>query len=133
MRTLLVITRQPMFASAVEAALDPARFRVICKEDAVMAGALLTRGAVDGAILDLDVQDALAIRSIEEMRALAPDTPLLVFATTGFQAWQEQAYLLGVTHVLEKPVRSRLLQNLLDRALEDRLEPLATVPSSPPP
>jgi signal transduction histidine kinase/DNA-binding NarL/FixJ family response regulator len=133
MRTLLVITRQPMFASAIEAALDPARYRVICKEDPVMAGALLTRGAMDGAILDLDVQDALAIRSIEEMRALAPDTPLLVFATTGYQAWEEQAYLLGVTHVLEKPVRARLLLNLLDRALDEGAEPLATVsPVAPP-
>ena len=131
MRTLLVITRQPMFASAVEAALDPARFRVICKEDAVTAGALLTRGAIDGAILDLDVHDALAIRGIEEIRALAPDTPLIVFATAGYQSWEEQAYLLGVTHVLEKPVRARLLQNLLDRALEDRTEALVPVVAPP--
>jgi signal transduction histidine kinase/DNA-binding NarL/FixJ family response regulator len=120
MRTLLVITRQPMFAAAVEAALDPAHYRVIAKEDAVTSGALLTRGAVDGVILDLDAHDAIAIRGIEEIRALAPGTPLLVFAAVGYQSWEEQAYLLGVTHVLEKPVRARLLQNLLDRALDDR-------------
>src|SRR4051794_37570958 len=120
MRTLLVITRQPMFAAAVEAALDSAHYRVIAKEDAVTAGALLTRGAMDGVILDLDAHDAIAIRGIEEIRALAPGTPLLVFAAVGYQSWEEQAYLLGVTHVLEKPVRARLLQNLLDRALDDR-------------
>lgn len=133
MRTLLVITRQPMFASAVEAALDPGRHRIIAKEDAVNAGALLTRRAVDGVLLDLDVHDAIAIRSIEEVRALAPTLPLLVYASGPYQAWEEQAYLLGVTHVLEKPVRARLLQNLLDRTLDDRFEPLAiAAPSAPP-
>lgn len=120
MRTLLVITRQPMFATAVESALDPARYRIIAKEDAVNAGALLTRGAMDAVVLDLDVHDALAIRAIEEIRALAPDSALLVCATSGYQSWEEQAYLLGVTHVLEKPVRGRLLQNLLERALDER-------------
>ena len=133
MRTLLVITRQPMFASAIESALDPSRYRVIPKEDAVSAGALLTRRAMDAVILDLEVHDALAIRSIEDVRALAPDTPMLVFASTGFQSWEEQAYLLGVEHVLEKPVRARLLQNLLDRSFRENLDPPPAALVLPPP
>jgi signal transduction histidine kinase len=133
MRTLLVITRQPAFAKAIEAALDAARYRIIAKEDAVSAGALLTRGAMDGIVLDVDSHEALAIRSIEEVRALAPNTMVLVFAGAGYQSWEEQAYLLGVSHVLEKPVRARLLHNLLDRALEDRSDQLPVLAQPPTP
>jgi signal transduction histidine kinase/DNA-binding NarL/FixJ family response regulator len=122
MRTLLVITRQPAFAAAIETALDAARFRVITREDAAGAAALLTRGAIDGVILEVEFQDAFAIRSIEEIRALAPICGLLVYAGAGYQAWEEQAYLLGVAHILEKPVRGKLLVNLLERTVDLRTE-----------
>jgi signal transduction histidine kinase/DNA-binding NarL/FixJ family response regulator len=124
MRTLLVITRQQPFVTAIESVLDATRYRVIGKEDAMSAGALFARGAVDGAVLDVDDADVMAIRMIEEVRALAPATPLFVYAGPGSHTWAEEAYLLGVTHVLEKPVRGRLLHNLLDRTFDDRGEPL---------
>jgi signal transduction histidine kinase/DNA-binding NarL/FixJ family response regulator len=135
MRTLLVITRHQPFATAIEAVLDSAAYRVIGKEDAVSAGALLARGAVDIIVLDLEQAGALAIRAIEELRALSPSTPLLVFARAGDRAWEEEAYLLGVAHVLDKPVRGRLLHNLLDRTLlETRDHPPALLaPAAPPP
>jgi signal transduction histidine kinase/DNA-binding NarL/FixJ family response regulator len=130
MRTLLVITRQPAFGAAIETALDAGRYRVICKEDATGGGALLARGAIDAVVLDIEVADVLAIRSIEEVRAFALRCPLIVYASTGRRNWEEDAYLLGVTHVLDKPVRGKLLGNLIERALsESALDfPLAVAP-----
>lgn len=135
MRTLLVITRHQPFATAIEAVLDSSAYRVIGKEDAVSAGALLARGAVDIIVLDLEQAGALAIRAIEELRGLSPATPLLVYAGMGDRAWEEEAYLLGVAHVLDKPVRGKLLHNLLDRTLlETRDHPPALLtPAMPPP
>ncbi len=120
MRTLLVITRQPAFANAIEASLDGGQNRVICKEDVVSAGALITRGAVDVVILDLEASDTLAIRAIEAVRALAPACPLIAYTEKTQRAWEEEAYLLGVQNILEKPVRKRLLSNLLDRAMTEK-------------
>ena len=120
MRTLLVITRQQPFAAAIEAVLDTSTYRVIGKEDAVSAGALLSRGAVDCIVLDLEHVGAMAIRSIEEVRALAPGVPLLVYAGAGERSWEEEAYLIGVAHVLDKPVRGKLLHNLLDRTMHQQ-------------
>ena len=117
MHTLLVITHQSSLAAGIESALDAATYRVITKEDAVSAGSLLGRGAVDAIILDVEHSSTTAMRAIEEVRALDPDCPLIVFAGSGPRSWEEQAYLLGVAHVLEKPVRGRLLVNLLGRAL----------------
>jgi signal transduction histidine kinase/DNA-binding NarL/FixJ family response regulator len=128
MHTVLVITPQSSFASAIEAALDPGAYRVIAKEDSVSAGSLLGRGAVDAIILDVEHANGSAIRSIEEVRSLDPDCPLIVFAGYGPRNWEEEAYLLGTAHVLEKPVRARLLVNLLGRAFSGNRQPPVVAP-----
>jgi signal transduction histidine kinase/ActR/RegA family two-component response regulator len=117
MHTLLVITHQTTLAAGIESALDSGTYRVITKEDAIAAGSLLGRSAVDAIILDVEHASGTATNAIEEVRALDPDCPLIVFAGHGPRPWEEEAYLLGVAHVLEKPVRGRLLINLLGRAL----------------
>lgn len=132
MHTLLVLTSHPTFADAIESSVDRALYRVIRKEDAVSAGALLARGAIDAVILDVEHINGLASRAIEEVRALGPECPLLVFAGPGSRAWEEDAYLLGAAHVLEKPVRARLLSNLLNRALEEKAGQ-GMLPAAPPP
>ncbi len=117
MHTLLVITAQAPFAASIEAAMDRGAYRVITKEDATSAASLLGRNAVDAIILDLENSNAVATRSIVEIRSLDPDCPLIVYGGIGAGSWEEEAYLLGSAHVLEKPVRSRLLQYLLGRCL----------------
>ena len=115
MRTLLVITKQPSLAAAVAAVLDPAKFQLITKEAVGEAEFLLSRGGIDAAILDLELTDARAVRVIGEMKAFAPACPILVYAGDKQWEWEEDAYLLGVAHVLAKPVRGKLLNTLLDR------------------
>lgn len=119
MRTLLVVTKQPTLAHAIQAVLDPAKFQFITKEAVNEAELLLTRGAIDATILDLELTDTRAIRIIEELKNFAPNAPIVVYA--GEKAWEfeEDAYLLGVAHVLNKPVRGKLLINLLDRMFPD--------------
>jgi hypothetical protein len=36
-----------------------------------------------------------------------PDCPIIVFAGERQTEWEEEAYLRGVSHVLNKPVRAR--------------------------
>ena len=117
MQTLLVITAQASFAASIEAAINPGAFRVIAKDDPAAAASLLGRGAVDAIILDLENSDGVATRGIAEIRSLDPDCPLIAFCGPGPGPWEEEAYLLGAAHVLEKPVRARLLQYLLGRTL----------------
>ena len=141
MHTLLVITRQAPFAAVIEASLDPGAYRVIAKEDVTSAASLLGRGAVDAIILDLENTNGVATRAIVEIRAFDPDSPLIVFAGQGPRGWEEEAYLLGTAHVLEKPVRPRLLVYLLGQALAGTpasgetpaagVQPLPAVQASP--
>jgi signal transduction histidine kinase/DNA-binding NarL/FixJ family response regulator len=117
MRTLLILTRQPALAAAIQAVLDPAQYQVVTKEDAWEAESLLSRGAIDATVLDLELTDVRAIRVIEEVKRAAPNCPLIVYAGAKQWEWEEDAYMLGVSHVLTKPVRAKLLNTLLERTL----------------
>ncbi|MGA3171729.1 MAG: ATP-binding protein [Chthoniobacteraceae bacterium] len=121
MRTLLILSKLRAFPASVEAALDLAKYQLIVKEDLRAAESLLTRGAIDGILLDLELTDVNAIRMIEQVRKAAPEAPLIVVAADKHWAWEEDAYLLGVAHVIAKPIRAKLLNNLLDRVFEDAL------------
>ncbi len=119
MRTLLVLSRHGLLSQAIESVLDSTRYQVITKEDVWEAESLLSRGAIDAAILDIELTNANAIRAITEIREAAPRCPLLVYTSAKQSEWEEDAYTLGVAHVLAKPVRAKLLNTLLDRALNE--------------
>jgi signal transduction histidine kinase/DNA-binding NarL/FixJ family response regulator len=130
MRTLLVITKQTSLASAVQTVLDPIKFQLITKEVVGEAEFLLSRGAIDATILDVELTDTRAIRIIEELRGYAPGCPVLIYAGEKQWEWEEDAYLLGVEHVLTKPVRGKLLNTLLDRLFPQNEPTKALVPQA---
>ena len=119
MRTLLVLTKQPTLATAVQTVLDPIQFQLITKEAVNEAEFLLVRGAIDAIILDAELTDVRAIRMIGDIKGFAPGCPILVYAGAKQWEWEEDAYLLGVEHVLAKPVRGKLLNTLLGRMFPD--------------
>jgi nitrogen-specific signal transduction histidine kinase/DNA-binding response OmpR family regulator len=119
MRTLLILGKLRAFPASIEAATDRTKYQLIVKEDLRAAESLLTRGAIDAVLLDLEITDINAIRAIEQVRQAAPDVPLIVVSTGKQWEWEEDAYLLGVSHVLAKPIRPKLLNNLLDRVFQD--------------
>ncbi|MEA3207718.1 MAG: hypothetical protein QOE70_775 [Chthoniobacter sp.] len=129
MRTLLVLTKQPSLAAAIKAVLDPLKFQFICKDEVGEAEFLLTRGAIDAVILDVKLTDTRAIRTIEQIKGFTAGCPIIVYAGPKPPEWEEDAYLLGVEHVLTKPVRGKLLNNLLKRLFPGP-EPLPAAQSS---
>ncbi len=131
MRTLLVITRQPSLSSAIQAVLDPIKFQFITKDLVTDAEFLLSRGAIDATLLDVELTDTRAIRLIEELKNFAPGCPIIVYAGEKQWEWEEDAYLLGVAHVLNKPVRGRLLNTLLDRMFPQHEPSKALAPIGP--
>src|SRR4051794_9272083 len=103
MRTLLVVTRQPSMATAIESVLDAAQFQLIVKPEVVDAEFLLVRGAIDGVILELELTETRALRTIAEVKSFAPSCPIIVYTGGKQWEWEEDAYLHGVEHVLTKP------------------------------
>ena len=128
MKTLLVLAKNPVMVDAIRGGLNPDHYRVVHRITIDEAEPLLTHGLVNACILDMDVADVQGIWLLEKLFRRAPKCPVILYVGSQWE-WEEEAYLQGVAHVLDKPVRPRLLSALLDRLWE----PGATQRPSPPP
>src|SRR5579872_3273525 len=128
MKTLLVIA-SPSVSAAVQAALDLERYRLLQKSSFGEDELLLTASSIEGCIIDADLTNIEPLRAIREVRRILPHCPLIVYATASLSQWEEDAYLLGVDHILSKPLRPRLLNSVLERLLPDEDSINLPVPS----
>jgi signal transduction histidine kinase len=128
MRTLLVLAGHPDFAEAIRAGINPEHYRVIARTDLAEAEPLLEHGLAEACIVDVELTGVQGIWFLEKLRRKAPRCPVILYAGAKQSEWEEEAYLQGVTHVLTKPVRGRMLTALLDRLW---LTPVATRPAQP--
>ena len=115
MKTILVLSMHPGFAESIRAGLNAAQYRVVHRLSVDDAEPLLVHGLASVCIVDVDLMGVEGIWVIERLRRHDPKSPVIAY-TAGIQSeWEEEAFLRGATHVLTKPVRSRLLNSLLER------------------
>lgn len=132
MKTLLVIAPDATCPAAVRAALDPGQFRVV-EHSAIREDELrLTAATIDVCIFDVDLTTVEPIRAIERLRRVLPSCPMILYASASHWTWEEEAYLLGVSHILSKPVRGRLLNSILERLFAAKARPPEPRPSEVP-
>ena len=115
MKTILVLSSHPDFAEAIRASLNPEQYRVVHRLNVEEAEPLLMHGLAGACILDVDLIDVEGIWVIERLRRRDTKAPIIAYTSHGQSEWEEEAFLHGVTHVLTKPVRARLLNSLLER------------------
>ena len=115
MKTILVLSPHPIFAETVQAGLDAASIRVIHRLSAGECEPLLVHGLVSACLLDADLLGVESIWAIETLRRFNPKIPLVAFSEQNSPEWEEEAFLRGVTQILPKPVRARLLNSVLER------------------
>ena len=130
MKTLLVLAAHPDFAEAIRAGVNPEHYRVIARTGLNEAEPLLEHGLAEACIVDVELTGVQEIWFLEKLRRKAPRCPVIIYTGAKQSEWEEEAYLQGVTHVLTKPVRGRMLTALLDRLW---LAPAAARPTQPPP
>jgi signal transduction histidine kinase/CheY-like chemotaxis protein len=115
MKSILVLSSHPDFAESVRAGLDAARYRIVHRLTVDEAEPLLTHGLVTASILDADLMDVEIVWAVDRLRRYDAKSPVIVYTSASESAWEENAFLHGVTHVLTKPVSGRLLNALLER------------------
>jgi signal transduction histidine kinase len=130
MKTLLVLAEHPDLAEAIRAGLNSGSYRVIHRLGFEEAEPLLRYSLLSACILDVESAQVQGVWAIEKLRRLAPNCPIIVYTGAGRWDWEEEAYLKGVTHVLPKPVRPRVLETLLERSLA---RPQVVRPAAEPP
>jgi len=115
MKTLLVLAQHPDFAEAIRAAVNPESFRIIHRVSLDEAEPLLHAALFGGCIVDAE-DGTQWVWMIEKLRRRIPTCPIIVYTGAKSWEWEEEAYLMGVAHVIAKPVRARLLNSLLERS-----------------
>ena len=131
MKTILVLSQHPDFAEVIRAGLNPGQYRVVHRLTVDEAEPLLAHGLVAVCLLDADLMDVEIVWVVDRLRRLDARSPVIVYTSASESAWEEEAFLHGVTHVLTKPVRSRLLNTLLERLENAPVQ--RSVPAAPTP
>ena len=129
MKTLLILAKSSGFEPAIRAVLDAQNYRLVLMETVLKTESLLASGMIDACLVDADLTDIAPIRVVQQLRAFKPDCPIIMFAAARQWEWEEEAYLLGVRHILAKPIRGRLLQALLGRLWPSDAPPPAPFPA----
>ena len=124
MKTVLVLSLHPDFTEAIRVGLGADRYRVVHRLNVEEAEPLLVHGLASVCIIDVDLMGVEGIWVIERLRRHDAKTPVIVCTAETHSEWEEEAFLHGVTHVLTKPVRSRLLNSLLERLDTDFIRPV---------
>ncbi len=115
MKTILVLSSHPDFADAIRSSVNPEHYRVVQRLGVEEAEPLLTHGLATVCILDIDLMGVEGTWVIERLRRRASKVPIVAYTSFSQSEWEEEAFLNGVTHILTKPVRGRLLNTLLER------------------
>jgi len=117
MKTLLVLSPHPETAETIRSGLDPAHYRVMHRARPEESEPLLAHGLAQACLLDLELDGVQGLWTVERLRRSAARCPIIIYSGVNPPEWEEEAYLRGVSHVLAKPIRPRLLALLLDRLL----------------
>lgn len=125
MKTLLVLAPHPELAETIRAGLNPEQYRVVHRVGLDEAEPLLAHGLVNACFLDVELTGVQGIWILEKLRRRDAKCPIIVFTGAKQPEWEEEAYLHGVTHVLAKPVRLRMLTALLERMFAAPPAPVA--------
>jgi signal transduction histidine kinase/DNA-binding NarL/FixJ family response regulator len=128
MNTLLVIAPKSDLAAAVRAALDPASFRVIPQNGLNEDALRLCAPAIDACLCDVESGGTQPLRDIERLRRILPGCPIILYTTAPKADWEVDAFLLGVSHILSKPVRGALLAAVLKPLLAAGAAPGESAP-----
>ncbi len=115
MKTILVLSSHPDFAEAIRTSLNADQYRIIHRINVEEAEPLLVHGLANACVLDADFMGVESVWSIERLRRRDKKTPIIAYTEQAHADWEEEAFLHGVSHVLTKPVRQRLLNSVLDR------------------
>jgi signal transduction histidine kinase/CheY-like chemotaxis protein len=132
MKTILVLSNHPDFAEVIRAGLDAAHYRVVHRLTVDEAEPLLAHGLVAACILDADLMDVEIVWAVDRLRRFDSKSPVIVYTSASESAWEEEAFLHGVAHILTKPVRARLLNTLLERLGNAPVQRIVSTTQPPP-
>jgi DNA-binding NtrC family response regulator len=121
--TVLIVDDEPLSRWSAAETLTEAGYRVAEAGDAASALSALVRPdeSADVVLLDMRLPDAGDLKVLSAMRALAPDTPIILMTSYGSRELFAEARERGAFMSVHKPFEMSELPGLVARALEGRV------------
>ncbi|HEX5973083.1 MAG TPA: response regulator [Gemmatimonadaceae bacterium] len=122
--TILLVDDEPMLAEALRRVLVSAGFDVLVCRTAMDALPLLQAGApsVDLVLTDVQLPVMTGDRLAREIRRACPGLPVVLMTGFSTTVTRENAHLIGVVTVLQKPVPPDLLVAAIRNAIRGAAE-----------
>jgi nitrogen-specific signal transduction histidine kinase/DNA-binding NarL/FixJ family response regulator len=114
MNSVVVLAPHPQFADEVRAVAEPLGFRVVHRLTVEEAEPLLVHRIASVCLLDLEFSGIQAVWMVERILRRCPTCVILAFSAVRESDWEEELYLAGVRQVLGKPLRPKLLAQVLN-------------------
>jgi DNA-binding response OmpR family regulator len=118
-RRVLVIEDQEDLAALYERTLSEAGFRVRSAYTGEEGLALFEDEGADGLVLDMTLPEMNGVQTLEAVRALDPNVPVVVATGDESDDKRRQCARLGVSAYLSKPLGADQLVAAVRRALDD--------------
>jgi len=119
---VLVVDDAEGIRTFVASLLELRGYEVDTAEDGSRALALLAGGAdPDAILLDVMMPGLDGLQTLERIRELAPDVPVVMLSVVGRTGTIVEAMQRGAADYLNKPFEEEELELVLERALEERM------------
>jgi|SRR6185369_7222977 len=121
--TVLIVDDEPLSRWSAAETLTDAGYRVAEAGDAASALSALmqTDDSADVVLLDMLLPDAGDLKVLSAMRALAPNTPVILMTSYGSRELFAEARERGAFMSVSKPFEMSELPGLVAQALEGRV------------
>jgi DNA-binding response OmpR family regulator len=118
MEKILVIEDNPMVSKSLEFKLSRDGYEVIIAEDGRVAKEILEKHNFDLILTDLMLPFITGIQLIEHVKAVYPETPIIVLSTSKQEDIIMDAFNLGVEDFITKPFSPNELSVRVKRSLK---------------
>ncbi|MDT0649314.1 response regulator transcription factor [Autumnicola edwardsiae] len=124
MEKILVIEDNPMVSKSLEFKLSRDGYEVFIAEDGRVAKEILEKHNFDLILTDLMLPFITGIQLIEHVKAVYPETPIIVLSTSKQEDIIMDAFNLGVEDFITKPFSPNELSVRVKRSLKIVSQPV---------
>ena len=116
---IIVVEDQEDLAELYKRSLSKAGYEVVSAYTGEEGVAEFQADGADAVLLDMTLPEMHGLQTLQEIRALNPNVPVVVATGETSDETRQQCERLGVREYLSKPVGDKQLQAALRRALND--------------
>jgi CheY-like chemotaxis protein len=115
-KKILIVEDEPMSVLVLEKILKPYQFQLIIAVNGLDAVQKFEKSPVDLVIMDLYMPEMDGFEASKKIKALSPDTPIIVISTTAIEE-EKLKQDIGIDYLLTKPLNIKKFQDFIHMLL----------------